>query len=98
METIKEISTKCVNGQTCSQIAIRCRDHAHIRSNWLAAPHAFKFPLLQDAQESNLRVRGELSHFIEENRAALCNLKTPETSLKSTGESSFFVTEKLRGN
>lgn len=75
IQPVVQIHAKCSGGHGCFQIAIGCRDDANVHRDGLAAPDPFKFPLLQDPQESDLRLHGKLADFIEENCASIGGLE-----------------------
>ena len=60
--------------------------------------HALEFPLLQHAQQRNLRLGRQFPDLIQENRAPLCKLKTTQAALKGAGKGTLFVAEQLRCN
>jgi hypothetical protein len=47
----------------------------------MASPNAVEFPLLQYAQERNLRLRRQLANFIQEDGASFRQLKPAQAPL-----------------
>src|SRR4029079_17205339 len=80
------------------EIAVRGGEDTHIHGNPVTAAHPFDFPLLQHAQERDLRLRGEVANFIQEDGAAVGGFEPPLPPLQRTGEGTLFVAEELGGN
>ena len=59
------------------------------------AAHALELALLQHAQERDLDRRRQVSHLVEEDRAAGGQLEAALAALLSTGEGSPLVAEQL---
>jgi hypothetical protein len=53
---------------------------------------------LQNTQESDLRLDGKLSNFIEKDRASMRQLKAAQPPLKRSSESALLMAKQLRGN
>jgi len=51
---------------------------------------------LQDAEQRNLHIGGDVANFVEENRPAVGKLKTAKTPLSSSCECTFLMTEEFR--
>src|SRR5712671_2327569 len=64
----------------------------------MTAADAFDFPLLQHAQQRDLRLGGQVADFIEENGAAVGGLEPSQASLQRAREGALFVTEELGCN
>src|SRR6516164_9292298 len=64
----------------------------------MITPHPFKFLLLQYSQERDLRFHGEITDFIQEERATIRGFKPTQPSLQRASEGSLFVPEKLGSN
>jgi hypothetical protein len=60
-----------------------------------AAADALKLTFLQDAEQRNLHIGGDVANFIEENRSAIGQLETAKMSLCGSCERSFLMTEEL---
>src|SRR5437016_1943736 len=64
----------------------------------MTAADPFDFPLLQDAQQRDLRCGGQVGDFIEQDGAAVRRLEATETPLQRAREGAFLVTEELGRN
>src|SRR6266576_902788 len=64
----------------------------------MTAADPFDFPLLQDAQQRDLRLGGQVADLIEENGAAVGSLEPSQASLQRAREGALFVTEELGRN
>src|SRR5262249_20090767 len=91
VEPIIKITAKGAVRDSRLQITIRRRDHADISVQNFRAADAFKLAFLQNAQQRNLCLSGQIPYFIEKNRAAFGQFEFTQASLKSAGECSFFV-------
>src|SRR5437899_4192550 len=65
IETIKQVITEQAVGRHLLEILIRSSDNPHIRANGFPAPHAFKFTLLEDAQQFGLQIEAQTPHLVE---------------------------------
>src|SRR5207253_4939085 len=77
------------------QIPIGCRNHADIHRSRLGTADAFKDTFLQYPQKLYLNVQAQLTHFIEKNRAFVCQFKTTGTSGDRSRECPLLVTKKF---
>jgi hypothetical protein len=77
------------------QIAVGGRDQTHIRLHRLLPAHPLKFTLLEHAQNLHLGGRLDLADFIQEQRAAVRQLKTPAPPLRGPGEGALLVAEQF---
>jgi hypothetical protein len=59
------------------RVAVRRRDHAHVDDALLGLADAAERPLLEEAEEPNLRGSGELADLVEEERPVLGRLDEP---------------------
>src|SRR5262245_42650951 len=98
VQAVKEIFSQGTTSDRTLQVAVGRGNHPHVRANRLRSADTLEFPLLQNAQEGNLRFRRQLTDFIQEDRASLCKLKPAQALLQGSGKGSFLVTEQLRGN
>src|SRR6201987_1918956 len=64
----------------------------------MIASYALKLPLLQHAQERDLRLHREIADFVEEKCPAVSGFEPPHASLQGAREGALLVSEKLRGN
>ena len=77
------------------EIAVRRRQHAHIDFDRLVAPHPFKLPLLEDAEQLGLQGERDFADLIKQDRPAVGQLETPIALVGRAGEGSLLMTEKL---
>src|SRR5258708_13953819 len=98
VQAVKEIFSKGAASDRTFQVAIGRGHHPHVRANRLASANPLEFTLLQNAQQSNLSFRGQLTDFIQKNRASLRKLKPAQAPLQRPGKSSFLLTQQLRGD
>ena len=66
--------------------------------NGLVPAHALELALLQDAQERDLRLRGQLADLVQEDRPAVRELEPTDALLQRARERPALVPEQLRGN
>src|SRR5450432_9172 len=71
LEPIKQIIPERSTRYRCNQITVRGGDDTNVNLNRLCATDSLEFPFLKDSQERDLSVRGQLAHFIQENRSAV---------------------------
>jgi hypothetical protein len=89
VELLAELSPR--NG--VAEVAIRGRDEAHVHVDHRRAAHAPDLPLLQRAQQLDLKRRRQLRDLIEEQRAAVRDLDQPRLRPVGSGERAFLVAE-----
>ena len=77
------------------QVSIRGGNHTNVHVYGFVASHRFKFPLLKNSQEFDLRCQRQLADFIEKNRAAVGKLKAPDVPIQSASKRSLDVTKKF---
>src|SRR5207237_10358840 len=77
------------------EIFVGRRDQPHICTQCLIATHSFKRALFTDhAQQFYLCCRRNVADFIQDNRAAVGLLESPDSSLMRTGEGTFCVSDQ----
>src|SRR6516162_9653512 len=64
----------------------------------MIASHPLKFFLLQYPKERDLGLHGEVTDFIQEERATVSGFKSPHPPLECAGEGSLFMAEELGSN
>ena len=67
----------------------------HVDADGLAAADPLELPLLQDAQQLDLRLERQLADLVEEQRPAVRQLEPPLAPLHGAGEGALLVTEQL---
>jgi hypothetical protein len=97
MVAIKEVLAEGAGHYSRLQVAVRRGQHAHTHSNRMTAADAFKFPLLQHAQERHLRLNREVADLVQEDGAAMGRFKAPQPPLQRPGEGAFLVPEQFGG-
>ena len=78
-----------------AQIAIGSRNEPQIHFDGARATQPFKFAFLQNAQKLDLCGCGNISNFIEKQRALVGELEFSRLARGGAGKSSFFVAEEL---
>src|SRR5499425_3133042 len=77
------------------QVEIGCCDDPNIDGDRMVTPHPLKFLFLQYPQERDLRFHGEITDFIQKERATVSGFKPAHSPLECPGEGSLLVPEKL---
>ena len=77
---------------------MRSGNDANIDVDIVIAADPLEASLLQDPEKHYLHFRWEFSDFIEENRSAVGEFKTPQAALQCAGKRTFFMTKQLRSN
>src|SRR6266478_1693078 len=75
------------------QIAARCPHDSYVHPLGLSAANAFKFLFLEYTQQLRLQLKGNVTDFVEEQRAAMVHLEAADPSLNRSGKRSAFMTE-----
>ena len=98
VQAIKKILAKRPGGDSSRQITVSCCDDADIYLDRTITPNTFEFAFLQDAQQRDLSVNGEIPNLVQEQRPAVSRFKPSNSLLQRSSESALFVAEKLRSN
>src|SRR5581483_2637832 len=77
------------------ELAVGRRDDPHVRAVELGAADASELARLDDPEELDLRLRGELADLVEEERAAARDLDEAEPQLARAREGALLVAEDL---
>jgi hypothetical protein len=77
------------------QILISSSDETDVNLKGAVASQAFELLFLKNAEELWLQFEGQISDFIEKQRAAVSRLKSSHRLSDSAGESASLVTEEL---
>src|SRR5439155_21590836 len=96
VQPVEEIAPKCTRPHGGVQVTIRRRDYPYIDPDRPVPPDTLELSLLEDAQQSELRVGRKIAHLVEEDGPADCELEAAEAPLQRSGERALFVTEELR--
>ena len=70
-ETVEEVLPKGTVADALAQIAVRCADDAHVRTNRRLAAEALEAARLEGTKEPALHLEGELTDFVDEDRTAV---------------------------
>jgi len=95
VETIIEITAKLFVGDHFFQITVGCDHQADIHTLSSRASQALKLLLLQHAQQLGLQLQRDVTHLVQEQRAAVRQLKAADAPLDGTGERPSLVAEKF---
>ena len=98
LQTVQEICAKLTLADGLIQVSIRGRDDADVDADRLAASDRFELLLLEDAQQLHLCVEGQLSDFVQEERAAVRQLESADSLFDRTGKCAFDVSEQFALN
>src|SRR5579872_278150 len=77
------------------QITVGGRDNTHINSHRSPTTHGLKLLLLENTQQLDLGIRREFSHFVQEERASIGQLKAADSTVQRTREGAFYMAKKL---
>jgi hypothetical protein len=91
IEPIKQVTTKGSRSDGRLQITVGSSYHAVIRLDGPSSADNLKFVFQQNTQQSNLGFERKLSHFIEEDRASLCQFETAEAPLQRSGKRALLI-------
>ena len=94
-QAIVEILAEVAGEHLGLEVAVGGRDHAQVELAHAAAADALRLVLLQDAQQLDLQVRGEIGDLVEEDRAAVGEFELPGACPDGVGEGAAFVAEQL---
>ena len=94
-QAVIQIGTKAALADRILQVAISGRDHAYVHLYRVAAADSFKLTFFKHAQELGLQVQRQLADFIEKERAAIRDLKTPAAFRVGSGERAALVAEQF---
>src|SRR5262249_34885915 len=70
-------------------------DDANVHFDRAVSADPLKFPFLKDTQKLDLEGNRHVSDFIQEDSSTVCLLESTDAGLNCTGESSFYMAEKL---
>src|SRR6185503_3629458 len=98
VQAIVQVASERAVGDRRLQVTVRGGDDADVGGQRLMPADALELPLLEHTQERDLRLRGKVANFIEEDRPSLGELEASEASLQCAGEGALLVSEQLGGN
>jgi hypothetical protein len=74
---------------------ISSSNHPHIDLDRLTAAKALRLLLLKSPKKFRLQLEREVSNLVKKERSPIRSLESPDGLIRSTGESSLFVTKEL---
>ncbi|OPZ60721.1 MAG: hypothetical protein BWY87_00296 [Deltaproteobacteria bacterium ADurb.Bin510] len=77
------------------EVAVGGADHAHIDLDGAAAAYAFDLLVLQHPQQPDLGLGGQLTDFVQEDRAPVGAFEAAALLAQGSGEGAFLVAEEL---
>src|SRR6266850_2987841 len=95
VQPVEEVGPEAPRPYRFLEIAIRRRDHPHVHPGRPARPHGFELLLLENAKKLHLRLEGQLTDLVEEDRAAIGELEAADAALQGTGEGTLHMPEQL---
>src|SRR6202035_5579251 len=98
IKSVEEILTERTGIDCRLQVAVRCDQHAYVNGERLAAPDAFKLPLLQHTKQSDLHLDGKVANLVEKNGSSVGRFKASNAPLQGPGERPSLMAKKLRCN
>src|ERR1700720_1782516 len=98
IESVEEILTEGTGIDCRLQVAVRCGQHAHVHGERLTAADAFKLPLLQHAEQGDLRLDGKVANLIQKNGSSVGSFEASNAPLYCPGEGAFLVAKKFGRN
>jgi hypothetical protein len=83
VETVVEVLAKGAVRDGCCEITIGGGDDAHVDPDRLSSTDPLEFPFLQHSEQSDLGIRQQLAHFVQEDRSALGQWREAASSRES---------------
>jgi hypothetical protein len=90
-----QIRAKPALARHAAEIAVGCRDQAHVDVVAAHVTDAAKPLLLEDLEDARLEREIDLADLVEEGRAAVGDLEQPELAGRRAGERAALVPEQL---
>jgi hypothetical protein len=91
VEVLAEVSV----ANLFKEVAVRGREYSHVDMDGLFSPDALEVLGLKHPQKPDLGGWGDFADFIQENGAPIGLLEAPGFLADGSGESAFFMSEKL---
>src|SRR5439155_10871856 len=95
IQPVVEVATKMLLGHHPFQVAMGRRHKPSVDSPRSWAPQALEFPLLQNAQQFWLEFQGDITDFVQKQRALVRQLQPATLLCDCTGEGTPLVPEKF---
>src|SRR5688572_9469460 len=93
VQSIEEVTPEPSLGNFGIQITICCGNYAHIDPYGLFTTHSLELSLLQHAQQLGLNSQRKFTDFVQQNGAAIGELKATRSCRCCGSERSLFVTK-----
>ena len=95
-ESVEQVLAELPARHHVGQIAVRRRDDPHInRGLDVVGADGLDLSVLQEAQQQRLHAQAHLTHFVEEQRAAMRELELARLVAIRAGEAALHVTEQF---
>src|SRR5690606_32409346 len=95
VDAVVKILTESTGLHFFFHVPIGRSENTDVDRNFLRGADGTHRTLLQDAEKFHLERKGQLSHFIKEQRAPLCLSKDSERLFDCSGEGAFLMTKEL---
>ncbi|HKS81207.1 MAG TPA: hypothetical protein VJR23_06845 [Candidatus Acidoferrales bacterium] len=95
VEPVIEVASKFTFGHHARQVPARCCHEPSVHTNRMDAAEPFKFLLLHNSQKLRLKFEGNITDLIQEQRAFVGQIKTPNLPVERTREGTSFMTEEF---
>jgi hypothetical protein len=95
VQSVEEIFPEAMVGDLLHQVPIGGGDQPYIDVDRPGASDALEFMLLQHPQQFDLRIQGQISDFVEKERALVSQLEASYATDHRAGERATFVAEEL---
>src|SRR5438874_605576 len=95
VQPVEEVLPEFLLPDERRQVAVRGRDEPRVRAKRAGAAQPLELALLQHTKKFRLQVERDLSHFIEEHRAAIGELEAADALTDSAGEGALLMPEQL---
>src|SRR5687768_1197032 len=93
IDAVKQIGAKGSIRNHCINVAISCRDDAHVHFNLAHTTHTEKRAGLNCAQQLRLKRRRQFRYFVKKERAAVGQFNQTELASLGAGKSARLITE-----
>ena len=95
IQSVVEVFAEFSAGDEVCEFSVGCRNHAHVYLNRLRRAQGLEGPLLEDAQQLHLKRHCKITYFIEENGAAVRQVKPAGLIGSRVGERTLSVAEQF---
>src|SRR5882672_1094335 len=95
IESIIQVISESTLGYHLGQIAIGGGDQTNVHANRPRAPQTLEFLFLEHAKQLRLQLERNVAHFVEKQRALVCELKSAHLLTDRAGKSALLMAEQL---